>query len=78
LLKKTALVLPLRIDVMTSIDGVQFSDAWTGRLTASVEDLEMHFLGLDHLRANKVASERPKDLADVALIDELLEASSET
>lgn len=67
-------VPPLRIDVMTSVDGVEFSEAWAARLTNIVNDLEMSFLGLDHLRANKVASGRPKDLADVALIDELLEA----
>jgi len=70
-------VPPLRIDVMTSVDGVQFSEAWPGRLTAHVDGEEMHFLGLEHLRANKVASGRPKDLADVALIDELLEVPSE-
>lgn len=70
-------VPPLRIDVMTSVDGVQFSEAWTGRLTADVSGVEMHFLGLTELRANKVASGRPKDLADVALIDELLEARGE-
>lgn len=70
-------VPPLRIDVMTSVDGVQFSEAWSGRLTAHVDGEEIHFLGLEHLRANKVASGRPKDLADVALIDELLEVPSE-
>lgn len=70
-------VPPLRIDVMTSVDGVQFSEAWVERLTAQVDGYEIHFLGLEHLRANKVASGRPKDLADVALIDELLEARGE-
>lgn len=70
-------VPPLRIDVMTSVDGVQFSEAWSGRLTAHVDGEEMHFLGLQHLRASKLASGRPKDLADVALIDELLEVPSE-
>lgn len=70
-------VPPLRIDVMTSVDGVQFPEAWSGRLTAVVDGQQMHFLGLEQLRANKVASGRPKDLADVALIDELLEAQGE-
>ena len=69
-------VPPLRIDVMTSVDGVQFSEAWSRRLTAPVDGEEIHFLGLEHIRANKVASGRPKDLADVALIDELLESQT--
>ena len=67
---------PLRIDVMTSIDGADFPNAWSQRPTSEVEGQTMHFLDLATLRANKVASGRPKDLADVALIDELL-ASSE-
>jgi Nucleotidyl transferase of unknown function (DUF2204) len=71
-------VPPLRIDVMTSVDGVQFAEAWAGRLTALVDGQEMQFLGLAELRTNKVASGRPKDLADVALIDELIEASRDT
>jgi hypothetical protein len=70
-------VPPLRIDVMTSVDGLTFSDAWPSRLVATVDGQEMHFLSLEHLRANKIASGRPKDMADVALIDELLEAGRE-
>jgi hypothetical protein len=32
-------VPPLRIDVMTSVVGVQFAEAWIGRLTAQVDAL---------------------------------------
>jgi hypothetical protein len=62
---------PLRIDIMNHIDGVHFKDAWKGRLTANFGDHRVHFLGLAALRANKLAAGRPKDMADIALIDEM-------
>lgn len=62
---------PLRIDIMTSITGVSFRDAWKGRLQARVGATELSFLGVAELRRNKLASARPKDLADLALLDEI-------
>jgi hypothetical protein len=61
---------PLRIDVMNAIDGVTFDEAWRGRLTATFGHHEVPFLGPDAFRKNKLASGRPKDLADIALLDE--------
>jgi len=66
---------PLRIDIMNHIDGVQFKDAWKGRLTAKFGDHRVHFLGLTELRANKLAAGRAKDKADIALMDEMAESS---
>ena len=62
---------PLRIDIMNHIDGVLFKEAWKGRLTATFGDHRVHFLGLPELRANKIAAGRAKDMADVALIEEM-------
>jgi hypothetical protein len=62
---------PLRIDIMNHIDGVSFKDAWKGRLKAQFGDHPVAFLGLDQLRANKLASGRAKDRVDVALLDEM-------
>jgi len=62
---------PLRIDIMTSITGVTFEEAWDTRLTASFGVHEVPFLGRDALRRNKKASSRPKDMADIALLDEI-------
>ena len=62
---------PLRIDIMNHIDGVSFARAWSGRLRATLGDHRAGFLGVAELRANKKASGRPKDLADVALLDEM-------
>ena len=64
---------PLRIDVMSSITGVSFEDAWRGRLQATLDGLEVGFLGRDELIVNKRASGRPKDLADLALLAEIEE-----
>ena len=61
---------PLRIDIMTSIDGVDFEVAWSGRLIARLGEHEVGFLGRQELIANKHASGRPKDLADIALLEE--------
>lgn len=41
-------VAPLRIDVLTSIDGVDFDDAWAGRLTARFLDLPVPVLSATH------------------------------
>ena len=62
---------PLRIDVMTSISGVAFQAAWKRRLRAKIDDLPLSFLGRADFVTNKVASARPKDLADLALLAEL-------
>ncbi|HEX5655697.1 MAG TPA: hypothetical protein VFX59_00815 [Polyangiales bacterium] len=66
---------PLRIDIMNYIDGVTFRDAWRGRLVAQFGDHQVGFLGLDQLRTNKLASARAKDLADVAIMDEMADAT---
>lgn len=60
---------PRRIDLLTSISGVTFEDAWSTRVTISVGGDEVAFLGRDALIANKRAAARPKDLADVAALE---------
>ncbi len=56
---------PRRIDILTSISGVDFDAAWRGRTTLRVGGLELPFISRDDLLANKRASGRPKDLADI-------------
>jgi hypothetical protein len=62
---------PLRIDIMTSITGVGFAEAWAGRRRSRFGDLVVPFLGPRELVKNKLAAARPKDLADIALLDEV-------
>ena len=61
---------PSRIDILTGITGVTFEDAWPRRLVATVAGLQLPFLGRDDLLANKRATGRPKDLADVAALED--------
>jgi len=62
---------PLRIDVMTSITGVSFRQAWRGRLRVDLGGVEVGVLGRHELELNKRASGRPKDLLDLALLEEV-------
>jgi hypothetical protein len=62
---------PLRIDLMTSITGVTFAEAWKTRLAGTMGANAVFFLGRDCLIKNKLASGRAKDLADVAILEEL-------
>ena len=62
-------VEPNRIDILTSIDGVEFDDAWPRRTEADVSGIRVPLLGLAELVSNKRASGRPQDLADIARIE---------
>lgn len=62
---------PRRIDVITSISGVGFDDAWAGRVTQDVAGVAVPFLGRDALLRNKRAAGRAKDLADLEALGEL-------
>jgi len=57
---------PRRVDVLTSISGVSFDEAWASREGASVDGRQVHFIGREMLVRNKLAAGRPKDLADAA------------
>jgi hypothetical protein len=61
---------PFQVDVTNHIDGVSFREAWAGKTTAKVAGLRIHFLGEREFRRNKAAAGRPKDLLDLALLDE--------
>jgi hypothetical protein len=61
---------PRRIDILTSISGVVFEDAWPDRVTHETEGLSVPFLGRDALVRNKRASGRAKDLADLEALGE--------
>lgn len=62
---------PRRIDVLTSISGVEFSSAWNGRIDVNVAGGPIAFLGRAELIQNKTAAARPKDLLDVQRLREL-------
>jgi hypothetical protein len=55
---------PFRLDVMMSIPGVTFENAWANREKVQVEDLVVPFISKVDLIKSKEASGRPKDLID--------------
>ena len=63
---------PNRIDLINSIDGVEFAEAWSGRveviLVTTDGDVPMSFIGLEALAKNKRATGRPKDLDDLSYL----------
>ena len=62
-------VTPRRIDLLTSIDGVEFEDAWEQRTEVEIEGLRVPIIGRRHLIVNKKAVGRPQDLADVSRLE---------
>jgi hypothetical protein len=63
-------VPPSRIDILSGITGVNFADAWDRRVTVQLTEGEVAVLSRADFIANKAAVGRPKDLADMALLDE--------
>jgi hypothetical protein len=57
-------VQPNRIDILTSISGVGFDDAWATRREDNLEGIPTHFIGLEALIRNKRTTGRAKDLGD--------------
>jgi hypothetical protein len=62
---------PKRIDILTSITGVEFEDAWTDRVIARVGALNVPTIGKDQLIRNKRATRRPRDLTDVQELERM-------
>ncbi len=57
---------PLRIDILTKISGLDFSEAWPGHIEADFGDgVRCPVIGMAELLTNKLAAARPQDLADV-------------
>ncbi len=60
---------PYRIDVITSIDGVAFEDAYPNMNVIEVDGMPISFIGLEDLKKNKKAAGRGKDLEDLKNLD---------
>ncbi len=61
---------PNRIDLLTTIDGVDFADCYPSRLEIIVNGITVNFIDLNNLRKNKKASGRFQDLADLENLKE--------
>ena len=58
-------VPPMRIEVLTTISGVEFAACYAARLTAMIDGVEVNLISLPDLKVNKQASGRYKDLDDL-------------
>ena len=60
---------PSRIDLTTSLTGVDFETCYPERLTIEVDSVELSVIDLENLKKNKRATGRLQDLADVEALD---------
>lgn len=65
-------VEPVRIDIITEIDGLDFEGAWSRRLTKEIDGLSLPVISAPDLIANKKATGRLQDLADVEALEKLV------
>jgi len=62
---------PIRIDIITSIDGVLFDEAWQNRTEGTFGDIPAYFISKQDLLKNKKAAARLQDLADIEKLDKI-------
>ncbi|MBL0891733.1 hypothetical protein [Gemmatimonas sp. UBA7669] len=60
---------PFRIDILTSISGVEFTSAWQESVQGTLFDVPVQFIGREAFIRNKRASGRTKDLDDIRALE---------
>jgi hypothetical protein len=63
-------VAPVRVDLLTSISGVDWAAAWSGSEMGNYAGTPARYIGKEQFRANKLAMGRSKDLADIEALGE--------
>jgi len=58
-------VPPFRIEVLTSISGVEFEACYAARVTDMIDGIPVNIISLPHLKVNKQACGRDRDLVDL-------------
>ena len=61
---------PVRIDLMTEMDGLNPDEIWAGRVAGRFGDMPVFYLGRDAFIRNKRSLGRHKDLADLEALGE--------
>ncbi len=64
-------VPPVRIDLMTSVTGLDFAPAWENRITATYGSVPAFFISKSDLIQNKTATGRKQDLSDVEKLQKI-------
>jgi hypothetical protein len=60
---------PSRIDIITTLPGVEFMECYDKRVHVEIDSVEVNFIDLENLRKNKKASGRLQDLADLEKLE---------
>ena len=60
---------PSRIDLLSSIDGVEFDSCYARRFVLTIDGIQIPVINVADFRANKLAAGRLQDLADVEALD---------
>ena len=58
-------VPPVRIEILTDIDGVEFAECFAARVADSIDETPVNIISREHLIQNKRASGRHQDLSDL-------------
>ncbi len=58
-------VPPVKLEISTSISGVEFDACYEKRIVAELDGVEVNLIGLNDLKVNKKASGRSKDITDL-------------
>ena len=64
-------VEPVRIDIITAVDGLTFDAAWPNRVASEYGGEPVFVISREDLISNKRASGRPQDIADIAALERL-------
>ncbi|MCK4642765.1 nucleotidyl transferase AbiEii/AbiGii toxin family protein [bacterium] len=59
---------PIRIDLITSIDGCSFEKIWENKEKGTYGKTDVFFIGLDELIKNKKSTNRAQDKADLEIL----------
>ncbi|MCK4338973.1 MAG: hypothetical protein KAW87_03160 [Candidatus Cloacimonetes bacterium] len=62
---------PNRIDILTSIPGLEFDAAWKNKALSSYAGEEIYILSLDDLIRSKETTDRPQDRVDLEILSEI-------
>ena len=63
-------VPPMRVDILMGIPGLEFEKAWQRRVEIDFDSLSVAFVSREDLITAKLASGRPQDLIDAALLSQ--------
>jgi hypothetical protein len=56
---------PRRIDLLTTLPGVNFESCFTTKVVVEMDGIPIHFIDLENLKKNKRATGRAQDIADI-------------